>query len=107
MLKVTMDIKNKTLILLMAFALNACNKNSMMDEVMLSWEGTNIEEAFDQWGYSHRIEAYEGKTTYMWKSQNNKDCKRFLTINSDNIIEQWKWEGKYCPKTNISNWLKK
>jgi len=41
---------------------------SLMDEIMLSWVGADIDDAFDQWGYPTReTSTFKGNRVFMWE----------------------------------------
>ena len=54
--------------LLLVTLLTACSGgNGVMDEIMRSWEGAELEEVVSQWGYPDAQQEYGANKIYVWK----------------------------------------
>jgi len=58
--------KLKCLLLLPLLFLTGCATTQVMNGIMSSWVGSNIDEVVVQWGYPHEQRDFRGKTLYVW-----------------------------------------
>ncbi len=57
----------KTLAVLALAALSGCASNKLMDEVMLSWQGTTADDVIRQWGYPQGERTVAGRKLLVWE----------------------------------------
>lgn len=68
-------------------ALSGCATTSVMNGIMSSWEGSNIDAVVAQWGYPGEQREFNGKKLYVW--HHNKSAYIPATTNTTGTINPY------------------
>lgn len=67
--------------------LSGCATTSVMNGIMSSWEGSNIDAVVSQWGYPHEEREFNGKKLYIW--HHNKSVYMPATTNTTGTVNSY------------------
>lgn len=99
--------------------------NKVMNGIMDSWLGEDLNTVIGQWGYPNEEKTIANKHLYYWYTFMNAyvpaqtngyvdsfgyyrgttsggytingQCTRILEVNQKNTVVSWQWEGNNCP----------
>jgi hypothetical protein len=74
----------KIILAVCCVVLSSCATRSVMDGIMSSWEGTNIDSVVAQWGYPDEQREFNGKKLYVW--HHNKGFYMPATTNTTGTV---------------------
>ena len=127
-------------LIVLLFGLTSCSgglSGGVMNKIMESWEGSQITEAINQWGYPNSQQEIAGKKLYVWDRTvsgpssststgtitgnsvsiltntlggGNWNCRRILEVDDNEKIIGWQWGGNNCPFAAVgpyASWPKK
>ena len=127
-------------LIVLLFGLTSCSgglSGGVMNKIMESWEGSQITEAINQWGYPNSQQEIAGKKLYVWDRTvsgpssststgtitgnsvsiltntlggGSWNCRRILEVNDNEKIIGWQWGGNNCPFAAVgpyASWPKK
>ena len=112
-------MKKIIIVFILIFLLQTINfaeaKNTLMDNIMDSWNGQNISSVIGSWGQPSQVSSTENGKIYYWKQAEQKMTvtgkkdregkvycvKIFETDDKDNIIN-WQYQGASCPKIEVT-----
>ena len=127
-------------LIVLLFGLTPCSgglSGGVMNKIMESWEGSQITEAINQWGYPNSQQEIAGKKLYVWDRTvsgpssststgtitgnsvsiltntlggGSWNCRRILEVNDNEKIISWQWSGNNCPFAAVgpyASWPKK
>ena len=127
-------------LIVLLFGLTSCSgglSGGVMNKIMESWEGSQITEAINQWGYPNSQQEIAGKKLYVWDRTvsgpssststgtitgnsvsiltntlggGSWNCRRILEVNDNEKIISWQWSGNNCPFAAVgpyASWPKK
>ena len=77
----------KAIFVLSLLALSGCATTSVMNGIMSSWDGENIEAVTAQWGYPDEQREFNGKKLYVW--HHNKGFYMPATTNTTGTVNPY------------------
>ncbi|WP_457650648.1 hypothetical protein [Profundibacter sp.] len=88
----------------------SCVSSVTMDQAMQSWQGANINQVIEKWGYPHDEKTVAGLKQYSWtdeftpisdyingKPQHTFTCTRTLVVSASGKIVEGRSSGNNCP----------
>lgn len=106
-------VKSLSIIALATLIISSCATTANYTEVVDSWDGANIDKLVMSWGPPANIyEMSDGRKLYTYHNTQTSYitteystvpveywCKTTFTVDRNNTIVHWKWEGNSCRST--------
>ena len=91
-------IMKRVFALAMASLISACSGgDGLMDEIMQSWEGAELEQVVSQWGYPDAQQEFGSNKIYIWKR--DRTLSMPMTANTTGYVSSY---GTYTGTTTYS-----